>query len=266
MTKSNCHAIPPLRFPLRALLAVLMVAQAAFAQDLEDEPDYTEPRTGEYRVTLFPFHKLTDSLTGFGYLGYVTNPEEDYETGYLGYGMSYNSTKYVQWWGGLIGTYTDNDFASDRLELRPFLGLKLFLPNDKKWNIYNYARWEYRNIQDQDTNDWSRYSRFRNRVGIEIPFASIDQAWQPKTWYGLADAEVMYRTDRDTIDPARLRAGFAYIFNDRVRAEFIYHIQWTRPYTGSDLEFTENIFRLNIKVALNRGILRHVFDGGDPVD
>lgn len=114
------------------LLAFIVSSTPAIAQFEENEPDYTEPRTGEYRVTLFPFHKLTDQLTGFGYLGYVTNPEEDYETGYLGYGMSYNSSQYVQWWGGLIGTYTDNEFNSDRLELRPFVGLKLFLPNEKK--------------------------------------------------------------------------------------------------------------------------------------
>jgi len=29
----------------------------------------------EYRITLFPSHKVTDKIGGFGYLGYVWNPE-----------------------------------------------------------------------------------------------------------------------------------------------------------------------------------------------
>jgi hypothetical protein len=48
--------------------------------------------------------------------------------------------------------------------------------------------------------------------------------------------------------------------------EFIYHAQFTRPAGSSDLRFTDNIFRLNIKIALSKGIMRRVFDGGDAGD
>jgi hypothetical protein len=246
-------------------LAFCLAAPSTRAQSGTTDDENAEPRSGEYRVTVFPYHKITDTLTGFGYLGYVTNPDKNYKTDYLGWGVSYTPSPSVQWWGGLVGTYTNNEAGADKLELRPFVGLKNFIPNKIKWNIYNYARWEYRAIQDRDTDDWTRYSRLRDRFGVEFPLASGEQAWKPKTWYGLADVEAMFRFDRHQLDPFRLRAGIAYIVSNRVRVELIYHMQWTRP-GGGDLHYTDNIFRLNIKVALNKGVIQRVFDGGEAID
>jgi hypothetical protein len=221
----------------------------------------------ESRYTIFPYVTITDQLTGFGYLGYVLNDDKEYQTGYLGLGASYSFNKSVQLWGGLIGTYTYDENKADKLELRPFIGPKFFLPNDWKWNIYNFTRYEYRDIQDRDTDDWTGIHRLRSRFGVEIPLASGERAWQPKTWYALLDVEPFYRFDKGVIDPFRARAGIAYIVSDRMRMELIYHAQWTRPSGGSGLEFTDNIFRLNIKIALNgKGVLRRTFDGGDADD
>jgi hypothetical protein len=220
----------------------------------------------EYRVTLFPYHRISDRLTGFGYLGYVNNPDKEYQTGYLGYGANYSFNRAFQLWAGLIGTYTANENSADKLELRPFIGPKLFLPNDWKWNIYNFTRYEYRAIQDRDTHDWNGIHRLRSRFGVEFPLTSREKAWQPKTWYGLADVEPFFRFDRDTVDPLRVRGGIAYIVSNRVRIELIYHAQFTRPTGSSGLEYTDNIFRLNIKIALNKGLMQRVFDGGDADD
>jgi len=241
------------------LAAGLMCGLNASAQN-------DEPLGNEYRLTLFPYHRISDQATGFGYLGYVNNPDKDYQTGYLGWGVNYSLSKSVQLWGGLIATYTGNEHSADKLELRPFIGPKFFLPNDWKWNIYNFTRYEYRSIQDRDTHDWTGIHRLRSRFGVEFPLTSREKAWQPKTWYALADVEPFYRFDRGTIDPFRVRGGLAYILSNRIRMEFIYHAQFTRPAGSSGLEFTDNIFRLNIKIALNKGLMQRVFDGGDADD
>jgi hypothetical protein len=68
-----------------------------------------------------------------------------------------------------------------------------------------------------------------------------------------------HSTDRDVIDPVRLRAGLAYVVNDRVRVEFIYHAQYTHP-EGSSLHYTDNIFRLNVKLGRLHGIVGRVHD------
>ena len=225
-----------------------------------------DERDGEYRLTLFPYHRISDDWTGFGYLGYVNNPDKEYQTAYLGYGGSYAINKSIQLWGGLIGTYTANRNSSDKLELRPFVGPKFFLPNDWKWNIYNWTRYEFRDIQDLDSHQWTEIHRIRSRFGVEIPLTSRENAWQPKTFYALADVEPFYRFDKDTIDPLRVRGGIAYIINSRVRVEFIYHAQFTRPVGSRGLEFTDNILRLNFKIALDKGIFSRIADGGDAGD
>ncbi len=114
----------------------------------------------EYRITLFPSHKVTDKIGGFGYLGYVWNPVKGYQTYYLGWPCAtYTPKTWMQIWGGLIGAYTNNEDKSDLLEIRPFAGAKFFLPNNLKWNIYNFTRYEYRALQDRETSDWNNYSR-----------------------------------------------------------------------------------------------------------
>jgi hypothetical protein len=40
-----------------------------------------------------------------------------------------------------------------------------------------------------------------------------------------------------------------------LRVEFIYHMQFTHPDAGTGLRFTDNIFRINFKLGLNKGIV-----------
>jgi len=237
------------RFAAWLLFLFMLVVASPAAQAQDDTGN-------EYRVTLFPYHRISDEVTGSGYLGYVWNPEKDYQTVYLGWPVvSYAPIQWLQIWGGLVGLYTDNKNSSDKLELRPFAGVKIFVPNEAKWNIYNFPRYEYRTIQDLDTHDWNNIHRVRTRVGLEFPFASRERAWEPKTFYGLVDMEPYYRFDRDEVDPFRVRGGIGCVLTDRIRMEFIYHAQFTRPEGSSRLEYTDNIFRLNIKIGLTKGII-----------
>jgi hypothetical protein len=216
----------------------------------------------EYRITLFPSHKITETIGGFGYLGYVFNPEKNYQSYYLGWPCAtYTPNTWLQFWGGLIGVYSDNESKADQLELRPFAGVKLFLPNRLKWNIYNWTRYEYRGLQDRSTHEWNNYSRVRLRFGVEIPLCSTEKAWQPGGFYGMADVEPYYRFDKKQIDPFRIRGGIGYIMKAApLRLELIYYAQYTQPTEESGLIYTDNIFRLNIKIGLHTGILGSMFN------
>jgi hypothetical protein len=216
----------------------------------------------EYRITLFPNHKITDQIGGFGYLGYVFNPEKNYQSYYLGWPCAtYTPNSWLQFWGGLIGVYTADESKADQLELRPFAGAKLFLPNSLKWNIYTWPRYEYRALQNRTTHEWNNYSRFRIRFGVEIPFCHRDKAWQPGKFYGIADIEPYYRFDKNQVDPLRIRGGIGYIMKSApLRVEFMYHAQYTQPTEESGLIYTDNIFRLNIKIGLHTGILGSLFN------
>jgi hypothetical protein len=239
------------------LLLALLVLRPSDALAQEDIGN-------EYRITLFPSYKVTDKIGGFSYLGYVWNPEKNYQSYYLGWPCAtYTPNTWLQFWGGLIGVYTANESKADQLELRPFGGVKLFLPNTLKWNIYNWTRYEYRALQDRNTHEWNNYSRIRVRFGVEIPLSSKEKAWQPGEFYGLADVEPYYRFDKNQIDPLRFRGGIGYIMKSApIRVEFIYYSQFTQPTEESGLIYTDNIFRLNIKLGLHSGILSGLFNPG----
>jgi hypothetical protein len=220
------------------------------------------PVTNEYRVTIFPFHPITENLTGFGYLGYVNNPQKDYSVYYLGYpGVTYKIRSWFQLWEGLIGIYTNNHEKEDTLELRPFLGEKIFVPNNRKMNIFNFTRYEARNTYSHDTHDWTFKNRLRSRFGAEIPLTSLANAWKPKTFYGLFDVEPFWQLGSG-LNMFRFRAGIAYIPKNRIRVELIYHTQWGQSTGGDALVYNQNIFRLNIKVGLKHGLLDKVGNPG----
>ena len=236
-------------------IIVMMAPRAARAQS----PDVTN----EYRVTLFPFHKINDHLTGFGYLGYVKNPDSDYSLYYLGWpGINYQVKPWLQIWTGLFYIYTNNQYKADKFELRPFVGPKIFLPNKRKMNLYNFTRYEYRRTKDRDTDQWTTVHRVRSRFGAEIPLTSLERAWNPKTFYAIGDVEPFFRSDKKALDPFRLRAGLGYVANDRLRLEFIYHAQFGRATTDDPLEYNQNIFRLNFKLGLHKGILHSAQNPG----
>lgn len=229
-----------------AMLAVLAPASSCCAKD--------DDIANEYRLTFLPYYPFSKEVVGFGYLGFVPNWDKDYTNYYAGLGATYDLSSSVQLWGGLIGSYTDGWDSANKFELRPFVGAKFFLPNELGWNIYAFPRYEYRMIENLDTNDWSYVNRVRLRLGVEIPLTNRDNAFKPKTWYAIADAEPMYRFDTDCIDPFRLRAGIGYVMGGGKRVEFIYHAQWTRP-SGGGLDYTDNIFRINFKFPLGKGPL-----------
>ena len=217
----------------------------------------------EYQLNLNPHHSLTDQLDVFGNFGYYDNPH-DYSKYRFGWpGFIYGPKDWLQLWAGLDSYYTDNDDSANTLELRPFAGVKLFVPNKAKIFLYNFTRYEYRAIQNQETHDWDNYSRIRSRFGLEVPLTSRAKAWQPKTFYAFTDVEPFYRFDKGEWDPVRVRGGLGYVVNDQVRAEIIYTAQYSRSSPGNSLEFEDNILQLNIKISLRKGVLAHLFNPGN---
>ena len=124
-------------------------------------------------------------------------------------------------------------------------------------SIYNYSRYEYRDTLDLDKHTWTGYSRLRSRFGVEVPLATQAKAWEPKTFYALADVEPIYRFDHDTFDPLYVRGGVGYVLSDRVRFEFVYYAEFSRT-SGGSLDFAQNILQLNVHIGFSEGLLRRL--------
>jgi Protein of unknown function (DUF2490) len=241
----------PCTLAMLFLSAVIAPAVALRADDPSDEN----------QLTLSLHHPISGDLSGFAELGFRWNPDEDYHDYTILYpGLTYTAAKWLQFSAGLRTLFTDNANSANEFELRPFAGVKLFLPNKLKWNIFNYTRYEYRDTQNRDTDEWTGYSRVRSEFGVEIPLTSREQAWHSNTWYLTADVEPFYRFDKSTIDPFRFGGGIGYVLNDRLQIELIYQGQMSRPSGGSGLEYTESIIHLNFKIGLQKGILQRVLN------
>jgi hypothetical protein len=141
---------------LAPLLCLLSMTAALKAQN-------SNGVTNEWRITAFPHYPITEKVSGFGYLGWVKNPGSAYSLWYLGTpGFIYMAKPRLQVWTGLLDIYTNNytneNGKQDTLELRPFIGGKFFLPNKRKWNIYNFTRLEFRQTYHHDTHEWTTSS------------------------------------------------------------------------------------------------------------
>jgi uncharacterized protein (TIRG00374 family) len=235
---------------------LLLLSVAAFPVRAADDDPSTEYRTG-VALQLPILRNLSGTLNP----GYRWNPDLKYQTFTMGWpALTYKAAHWAQVSGGLRTLYTDNQNSADKLELRPYAGLKLFLPNKLKCNIYNHTRYEFRDTQDFATHDWSGYSRIRTQFGMEVPLTSREQAWHPTTWYGRVDVEPFYRFDKNTVDPLRAEVALGHILSDHVRLELVYSAQFTRPSGASSLEFTENIISLNFKIGLKEGLLHSLLN------
>jgi len=233
------------------LLAVAVPAVSLRANDPSDEN----------QLTLSLHHPISGDFSGFAELGFRWNPDEDYHDYTILYpGLTYTAAKWLQFSAGLRTLFTDNENSANEFELRPFGGVKFFLPNKLKWNIFNYTRYEYRDTQNRDTDEWTGYSRIRSEFGVEIPLTSREQAWHSKTWYLTADVEPFYRFDTDRIDPFRFGGGIGYVVNDRLQIELIYQGQMSPSSGGGGLEYTESIVHLNFKIGLQKGLLQRVLN------
>jgi len=245
------------RAPFNFTILLLLFAAGAPVFSLRGGDD---ENNDEYQLNLNPHYALTDQLDVFGNFAYYDNPH-DYSKYRFGWpGLIYGPATWVQLWGGLDSYYTDNVGSANTLELRPFAGVKLFVPNQAKIFLYNFTRYEYRAIEDLDTHDWNNYSRIRSRFGVEVPLTTRAKAWEPKTFYCFTDVEPFYRYDKNEWDPVRVRGGIGYVVNDRIRTEIIYTAQYTRTSPGKSLEFSENILQVNIKISLRRGLLARLFN------
>jgi hypothetical protein len=134
--------------------------------------------------------------------------------------------------------------------------------NSRKWEVYNWTRYEMRLTETLNTDEWTTVHRFRNQTRLSIPLASPARAWKPKTAILFLEAEPIYRSDKANVDPVRLRVGLSYIPSPQLLVEFQYFAQWTRP-GGGGLKYTDNIWRLNLKLAGRGGLERMLYGGMD---
>jgi len=231
-----------LRIALRVLVLTALGAAAAHAQDV----------TNDGRVAAIFAHPLVfDHFSGAPYVWFddQTGGVKSYRVAFPN--IIYHATPWLQGWGGFIVTWTDNDASGNTRELRPYVGFKVFVPNSAHIHVFNWTRLEWRRITNTSNDTITREWRLRTRPGIEFPLSA--HAWQPGTFYGLANGELF--VEHGFIDAVRFMSGAGYIRNDRVRVDLNYVFELSRSAPSDALAYSDNSFRLDFKYSFKQGLL-----------
>jgi len=248
LTTVGEHAASAQPIVFRSVLAVLIAVGAshARAQDVTDDG----------RLGVIVAHPIVGALSGTPYVWF-----DDQTGGAKTYRVSFPNVIYrvrpwLQGWGGLIVNWKDNEASGNTRELRPFAGVKVFLPNSTHIHLYELTRLEWRRITNTENDTITREWRLRTRPGVEFPLST--SAWQPGTFYGLANGEVF--VEHSFVDALRFMFGTGYIKTDRVGIEFNYVVELSRRTSIDPLAYTDNSFRLDFKFSLQQG-LHHKQEG-----
>jgi len=205
----------------------------------------------EYRFTITSAMPINKKWILWQYTMVLTSPDKSVTTYAVSPpGIIYRPKNWIELWAGMMPSWNNNYHKTNSWEIRPLGAVKVYVPNDKKLNIYNFARYEYKFVnQDHHT---THIPRFRDRSGIEIPLATGDMRWAPKTFYTAVDVEPIWRVDDKYLEKFRIRSTWGYILKRRLSLEFIYHAEWAGA-KGEPKKFAGNIWRFNFKFLFPRG-------------
>jgi len=228
------------RFAL-VLVLVVLGAPRAQAQDVKDDG-----RVG----VIFAHPTPLDDFSGAPYVWFddQTGSVTSYRIAFPN--IIYHARPWLQGWGGVLVTWTNNEPSANTREFRPYAGVKVFVPNSAHIHLYDWTRYEWRRTTNTDSNTITRVWRFRTRPGVEFPLSA--RAWQPGTLYGLANGELF--VEHNFVDAVRFMSGAGYIKNDRIRFELAYVLELSRKSSGDALAYTDNSFRLDFKYSFTEGL------------
>ena len=228
----------------RAILVVVVAlgAHSARAQEVTDDG----------RVGVVFAHPIANELSGAPYFWFddQTGSVKTYRISFPN--VIYKARPWLQGWGGLIVNWKDGQASGNTRELRPYVGVKVFVPNTAHIHLYDLTRFEWRRITNTASDTITRERRFRTRPGVEFPLSR--HAWDPRTFYGLANGEIF--VEHSFVNALRFMSGAGYIKNDRLRIEFRYVLELSRTASTDVLAYSGNSFRLDFKFSFKHGLLQ----------
>jgi hypothetical protein len=234
-----------------AFAIALVVVRGAHAQS-------SPPAADGYRAELTLAHPIAG---GFAAAPYVSVEDKTSSTAFrVAFPVAtYRATSWLEGWGGISVTWTDAEApGSSTRELRPYGGVKIYVPNAAHVRLYGLSLLEWRRITNTDSDVLTSRMRFRTRPSVEFPLTS--RPWQPRTFYGLANIEAF--VEHSFVDALRFASGAGYIAKDRMRIEFQYVAKLTRNSPDTALLYSASSLRLNVKLSFSEGLLRRL-EGDD---
>src|SRR5437764_7486784 len=101
--------------PITGVVLVLLTLGAPVSLHATDED-----LSNQLRFNLGMHHEIVTNLTGFVHVSYFNDPDTSERTYQLGWpGLVYSAKDWLQFSGGLLTSFVDNNNSANTLELRP---------------------------------------------------------------------------------------------------------------------------------------------------
>jgi hypothetical protein len=168
----------------------------------------------------------------------------------------YSFSQHIDLMGAFLVANTFQSQSLTTFEVREMLGARIHFTPNRKILTRLLLRFEQRNLQDLETNQWDHSTRTRIRAETVIPLNKPTMYANDKLWYSIVDAEAFVVMDQDVnerfANRLRIRTGIGYRINYGTRLEFVYTLQRSKNIIGGNFESTDNIFRFRLKQYLNK--------------
>lgn len=170
--------------------------------------------------------------------------------------VQYSLNQHFELQSAIGFSYTNQTQTYNTIELRPMLGTKIYFTPNKRIQTRLLVRYEMRNLEDLETQDWGTTWRPRLRAETLTPI-NRNSIHKDKVWYAILDFEYLY-TSSDVqerfANRSRLRMGIGYRLNYNSRFEFVYMIQNSRNQIEDNFYKVDNIFRFRLKHYLRKTV------------
>lgn len=168
----------------------------------------------------------------------------------------YSITQHVDVMGAMLVSRTFQEESLTTFEVREMIGARFHFTPNRRILTRLLVRFENRNIQNREADEWGSSNRLRFRAESVIPLNKPTMFSGDNLWYAILDAEAFVVMDQDAeerfANRLRIRTGVGYRINYGLRLEFVYTLQRSRNALEADFQTTDNIFRFRIKQYLNK--------------
>jgi len=170
-------------------MLVALGSTSAHAQDVTDD--------GRVAAT-FAHPTLLDRVSGAPYVWVddQTGSVTSYRVAFPN--LIYHATPWLQGWGGLIVNWKNDSTSDDTRELRPYIGVKVFVPNSAHIHVFDWTRYEFRRTTNTEKETVARVWRFRTRLQRQQLSSRLQVQFEGRTTSHTGWTAITSRTLRDT--------------------------------------------------------------------
>ena len=207
-----------------------------------------------------PSYRVAERVTLYGKIGIKTNSPHTWTRYLITPSIKYNwprlilrDYKFMEELHAGVGVYyTNNVYFSDSLEIRPFQGYSLTIPNRRMIAIKHFIMLEER--FELNTDNWENTFGLRLRYKASVTFRFHGDLWAPgKGFYIPLSCEFFWNliSTKQFNDIIRVVGGLGYEFLNHWKTAFLVGYNLSRVTVEESFNLNDILFRFRVYYRIN---------------